>query len=1013
MGNRCTVGQVCSDETFSGHGYDFGDAPAENYPTQGFPQAAAHRIQAGAYLGEHVDADQDGASAGVADGDDTMPSSLVDDEDGVVFLTQFRPSETATVVVTAAGPGHLNAWIDFNRDGTWASDEQVFRAEALVAGENRLTLSVPSEAVVSYEEPTFSRWRFSTSHAELAPHGGVLLDGQWSVPNGEVEDHPVFVQNEQPAPAFDFGSASPDIYATYLRNDGARHRVQAGFSLGASVEADADGGAANDVASPDQDGVHFPAALTPGTASSVRVDAPMAGRLDAWIDYDRNGRWGVDEQIATSLALDVGANSIAVRVPAWAAAGAEATYARFRLSREGGLSPTGPSDAGEVEDVAVMIGEPFALQEEAPVLEIQTSTADRLAGRVVFPTPRMSRVVIDGAELIQMNSPGSESLLGPIEQAGVPVFRRLIAVPRGAQVSVSLQQPPTIVETVPVDLMPYQIAFADNDFAAPLLDRSNAPLESPLQPLAAIAAADGESLIRITPVGRLRDLDVALLEIPTGSYDQGTQMLQVFREVAWDVRFEGGSGFLPHHADNPFENSQGLYNSVVNADVVHDYLFPDAARSGIGEEFLILTHPTFRQAADRLAQWKTEKAISTRVIDVGKGTPYETANAVRQLIETAWSTNQIRPGYVLLLGDAEHIPSFYASTLYSGGLGGPNVVVPQDRDAAQWISLGTSHFEADGDEFVDLVRQRSELGTDEAGATVADAIRFVHQTSGEVVVVDNQSEGFETLFGTWLESQATDGYEESSFYSYDAYARARYTPDLPESGLYEVSARWSAATPTGVVDRDADALYVIAGKNTSTDQPYAYVAGESGDTMPDLALGRIPVDELEQALTIVERIISYERTPPIVDSADGYYQQVSIASTFQGFRAGAPIGRDARTFVDVAEASRETLISAGVDVERVYGEVPPTDASAVPSRHHDGSPFPDDLRAENGFAWSGSTADIVDAFNEGRFLMIQRGHGWPGGWAYPSFQTEDVAGLQNKDQLPIVYSINCADRHVR
>ncbi len=62
----------------------------------------------------------------------------------------------------------------------------------------------------------------------------------------------------------------------------------------------------------------------------------------------------------------------------------------------------------------------------------------------------------------------------------------------------------------------------------------------------------------------------------------------------------------------------------------------------------------------------------------------------------------------------------------------------------------------------------------------------------------------------------------------------------------------------------------------------------------------------------------------------------------------------------------------------------------------------------SGFDWSGDTTDIINAYNDGRFLMIHRDHGWPGGWLHPGFSTSNLSSLHNGDLVPVVYSINCA-----
>ncbi|MCA0231908.1 MAG: GEVED domain-containing protein [Bacteroidetes bacterium] len=146
-------------------------------------------------------------------------------------------------------------------------------------------------------------------------------------------------------------------YPTTLADNGAHHTLTpGGVFLGATVTADLDGqptATANGDATGD-DGVTLPSAFIINTASSVTVVASAASKLDAWIDFNRDGDWDdANEKIANGATLAVGTNTIPVNVPAAASLGT--SFARFRVSNAGGLSPTGAATEGEVEDYQVSI----------------------------------------------------------------------------------------------------------------------------------------------------------------------------------------------------------------------------------------------------------------------------------------------------------------------------------------------------------------------------------------------------------------------------------------------------------------------------------------------------------------------------------------------------------------------------------------------------------------------------------------------------------------------------------
>ncbi|MCH8922692.1 MAG: hypothetical protein IIA67_06035, partial [Planctomycetes bacterium] len=159
------------------------------------------------------------------------------------------------------------------------------------------------------------------------------------------------------AGGFDFGDA-PSPYPTTDANFGARHEA-VGPTLGATRDEEVDGQPADDADGDgaDEDGVTFGPITAGQLNASVTVNvqnAPNGARLDAWIDFNGDGSWsGLFDQIAGDVLLREGDNTISFDVPSWAAGGS--TYARFRLSTEGGLGVGGSAADGEVEDFPLAI----------------------------------------------------------------------------------------------------------------------------------------------------------------------------------------------------------------------------------------------------------------------------------------------------------------------------------------------------------------------------------------------------------------------------------------------------------------------------------------------------------------------------------------------------------------------------------------------------------------------------------------------------------------------------------
>ncbi len=154
----------------------------------------------------------------------------------------------------------------------------------------------------------------------------------------------------------DWGDA-PDSYLTLLSSNGPRHAtVPNGLRLGATIDADLDGqpnaNATGDGA--DEDGVTLPPVLVLNTTANLTVNASATGKLDAWVDFNNNGSFAdAGEKVFNNVALVAGDNALNFAVPNGATP--SNSFARFRLSTAGGLSPTGLAADGEVEDYAIQI----------------------------------------------------------------------------------------------------------------------------------------------------------------------------------------------------------------------------------------------------------------------------------------------------------------------------------------------------------------------------------------------------------------------------------------------------------------------------------------------------------------------------------------------------------------------------------------------------------------------------------------------------------------------------------
>jgi hypothetical protein len=209
---------------------DYGDAPDPTYPTLSASNGARHTIVTGIRMGPAVDSEQNGQPNAAATGDDT---ANVDDEDAVTF-SALAAGQPAVASINMAGLSgtpvcYLNAWIDFNGNGSWESPSEQIATNLALNGGGTVPVNfiVPGAVTTS---PTYARFRCSTTQ-NLTPTG--------SAPNGEVEDYRLTI--EQTA-SLDYGDAPDPTYPTLSGSGGASHVLgQSGPRLGACVDAESNG----------------------------------------------------------------------------------------------------------------------------------------------------------------------------------------------------------------------------------------------------------------------------------------------------------------------------------------------------------------------------------------------------------------------------------------------------------------------------------------------------------------------------------------------------------------------------------------------------------------------------------------------------------------------------------------------------------------------------------------------------------------------------------------------------
>ncbi len=442
-----------------------------------------------------------------------------------------------------------------------------------------------------------------------------------------------------------------------------------------------------------------------------------------------------------------------------------------------------------------------------------------------------------------LNIPNS-GFIGEMGKPQLPMWTRLYAVPNN-QFSLEILES-NILETRNVGrIYPAQQPQIDGDF----IDESEFVFDKSFyqQDL-----SYPDCIVKILETGNIRDVPFVRIVFYPVQYNPKQEIVTIYDQISIKLTYnnyenvfvESNFGQTPFYAlyENVFANWEEFRDNII----VEQNLYPNTYGRNSGCEYLIITHPSFYTQAKDLAEWKHKKGLMTKLVnvtDIGS-----TASVLRQYIQNAYDNWNPRPSYLLLVGDAEFIPTNY---IYSA----------------------------------------------------------------------------------------------------------------------------------------------------ASDLWYATVNGT--DYYPDLYYGRISVDTSNQAETIVQKILTYEQTPPTQAS---FYDNFTVAAYFQDDEQN---GYETRRFVRTSEEIRDYLLSEGYLGERIYC----TESYINPTHYNNGiygngEPLPPELLRPT-FAWDGDAADIINAIEQGIFILNHRDHGFEQGWGDPYFDTSHIAVLTNGDLLPVVFSVNC------
>jgi len=230
---------------------------------------------------------------------------------------------------------------------------------------------------------------------------------------------------------------------------------------------------------------------------------------------------------------------------------------------------------------------------------------------------------------------------------------------------------------------------------------------------------------------------------------------------------------------------------------------------------------------------------------------------------------------------------------------------------------------------------------------------------------------------------------------YDEFSFGVISPTAIRDFLYYAANLWQAPAPTYVVlfgDGHYDPKNHIGTSSPSYIPPYLamadpwigetaadnrYVAFSGPESIPDMILGRMPVNSNAQASAMVAKVIAYEQTPVVGNWTNGVLAVAGSADS-------------AGDFAEYSDSLIADTLPLPYQAEKIHFGVTHTNIGEA-------------------------VAALKSGINQGKLIVNFIGHGFARGWSAQKnppeifIQTTDVAALTNLDKYPIFLAMTCSE----
>jgi hypothetical protein len=323
-------------------------------------------------------------------------------------------------------------------------------------------------------------------------------------------------------------------------------------------------------------------------------------------------------------------------------------------------------------------------RQQYPRVEVLDSSTQGLTLEVAIPAPAEQQVQQQATtyQRLSLLGAGSTSEIG---QPELPSFGRFVAIPQGAQVQ--------------VQILADQVEARSGYLLYPAQEPQVEQGEEPPFVLDAASYQRDEfcpsEIVTVEGPYTIRGVEVVLVRFHPVQYNAASRTLRIHSSFRVAVSFAGGGPILPD------ERLRSPYFESLLANTLINYADLNALQSlggAAGCDYLIITAPHLVDQANLLADWKIRRGLNTCVRTTDQ--TGSSASSIKSYIQNAYDTWSTPPSFLLLLGDAEFIPTNYVT------------VHPEQEPAGSLIGTDLYYATVDGaDYFPDLSLGRISVDT--------------------------------------------------------------------------------------------------------------------------------------------------------------------------------------------------------------------------------------------------------------------------------------------------------------